>query len=282
MKYEETKEVRSTKKTKSSNLQTSEFRLHKGFGLIELIIVIAVIGVLAGIILAALGPARNQAKDARIISDLHQLQNRAEIIYLDKGVYYWVEGTTPRGVCWQEGSCDSEILTLRRDINSQGGQTAIISSADKYCAYSKLISSNQYFCVDSFGFADIQDYAGMCSTRGYCAFSSCPDVNNNKVVDCGFYDYPTSKTQPITTKSDCPDPPHPESDVRCVLQCVTCPPCTDCGGTSTDLCIDCPDLNGNSVKDPEECLAIYDMDKSGAVNMWDVIFTSNRVGDICD
>lgn len=48
--------------------------LKKGFTLVELLAVIAIIGILASIVIANLGNARSQAKDARRISDIKNIQ----------------------------------------------------------------------------------------------------------------------------------------------------------------------------------------------------------------
>jgi len=45
-----------------------------GFTLIEMLVVIAVVGILAATVLTALGPARNKAKDQRIMSAVRQMQ----------------------------------------------------------------------------------------------------------------------------------------------------------------------------------------------------------------
>lgn len=125
----------------------------KGFTLTEIIVVIAIIGILLGIVFVAIGPARKRAKDARIKSDLLQIQNRAENIYLDQGDYYGV-------CCWHATECpnpDSEISALCDDIEEQSGVFARVwnkanGQYDKFCAWQPLFKeengSDVYYGVN--------------------------------------------------------------------------------------------------------------------------------------
>ena len=54
---------------------------NKGFTLVELLVVIAIIGILASVVLVSLNSARSKARDARRISDLHQLSLALENYY---------------------------------------------------------------------------------------------------------------------------------------------------------------------------------------------------------
>lgn len=58
-----------------------------GFTLIEMLVVVAIIGLLSSIILVGLGDVRRDARDTRRISDIRQIQNALEIYYTAKLSY---------------------------------------------------------------------------------------------------------------------------------------------------------------------------------------------------
>lgn len=58
-----------------------------GFTLIELLVVVAIIGVLATMVMTSLNVARSKARDARRVSDVHQIQLALQLYYNSKGRY---------------------------------------------------------------------------------------------------------------------------------------------------------------------------------------------------
>ncbi len=59
----------------------------RGFTLIEILIVVAIIAILAGSVLVGFGPAQRQGRDTRRISDLRQVQNALGLYYAKCGYY---------------------------------------------------------------------------------------------------------------------------------------------------------------------------------------------------
>lgn len=125
----------------------------KGFTLIETLVVIAIIGILAGIILVAMGGMRSKAKDSRIISEMGQLRNAAPLYY------HMQNPNTYTGM-----DCNVTVPNIKPlcdDIALQGGIKPsdevtpaygldIIVSGQAYCAEVRL-NSGKYWCVDSQG-----------------------------------------------------------------------------------------------------------------------------------
>ncbi len=62
----------------------------KGFTLIEILIVVAIIGLLASVVLVGLGSFRSRGRDARRVADLREVQNSLELYYLKNGNYLTV------------------------------------------------------------------------------------------------------------------------------------------------------------------------------------------------
>jgi prepilin-type N-terminal cleavage/methylation domain-containing protein len=59
----------------------------RGFTLIEILIVVAIIAILASVVLVGLGPTQSLGRDARRVSDLHEVQNGLELFYNKSGAY---------------------------------------------------------------------------------------------------------------------------------------------------------------------------------------------------
>lgn len=53
----------------------------KGFTLIEMLVVVAIIGILSSVVLVGIGGARQRARDARRISDVNRIQANLELGY---------------------------------------------------------------------------------------------------------------------------------------------------------------------------------------------------------
>ncbi len=126
-----------------------------GFTLIEMLVVVAIIGLLSSVVLNALGPARNKAKDARIMQEVGQVRDIAETVY--NGHYPESIAVTP-GVTPSNG----DLASLDSDIATQGGELHVVLSSDSatFIAYSKLntlatdqsgTEQTQYYCLDSGG-----------------------------------------------------------------------------------------------------------------------------------
>jgi len=59
----------------------------RGFTLIEMLVVVAIIGLLSSVVLVGIGPARSRARDTRRIADIRQVQNGLEAYHSGAGRY---------------------------------------------------------------------------------------------------------------------------------------------------------------------------------------------------
>jgi prepilin-type N-terminal cleavage/methylation domain-containing protein len=121
----------------------NKMKNNKGFTLIEMLVVIAIIGLLSSVVLVALGPSRNKAKDARIISDINQARAAAETLF-DPSTGVYPDTTLILGA--------EPFASLNADLITNNDGTAMIINGAGTNAYAISAKLNTgFYCVDSSG-----------------------------------------------------------------------------------------------------------------------------------
>lgn len=121
-----------------------------GFSLIELLIVIAIFGILVGLILSASSQGRLKAYDAAIENGLRQIRVQAQIVFVGTGNSY-VNWTQATGI-------QNNLTILLDDIDKNYGDqnpAAYVtvmrdSQASDFCVSApSRANPGKYFCVDA-------------------------------------------------------------------------------------------------------------------------------------
>ena len=113
----------------------------KGFTLIEMLIVVAIVGLLASVVVLGLGGAREQARDAKRAADIKQWQNAAEAGYTNPGGYpdaaaliaAGAPANDPSGLPYNYTLGDTNGDGINGYRISIGGETNKFNTPDTFC-----------------------------------------------------------------------------------------------------------------------------------------------------
>lgn len=119
---------------------------HKtGFTLLELLVVIAVIGILAAVVMASMSAAREKGRDATIMATISNMRSQFELYYTQHNTYQLA--------CDNDPTIASAEASLREVVDAEDvSEVTCNTTTDQWLLASPLVwDSNYYFCSDSSG-----------------------------------------------------------------------------------------------------------------------------------
>ena len=136
----------------------------KGFTLIELMVVIAVIGILASVIMVAYPRAQSRAKDGVVMADADQLRTAAEVSKDEVGDYSGIEG---KGTTTQDSDCSALITDANSRVSGSFTFHYKVDASDwsDYCGIITL-NSGAIWCIDSNYYSGSGSHA--CAEGTFC------------------------------------------------------------------------------------------------------------------
>jgi prepilin-type N-terminal cleavage/methylation domain-containing protein len=142
----------------------------RGFTILELLTVVAIIGLIAAATLSSLTSARGKARDAAIISDMKQLANLMALDYADARTYAGLNGTNNYGWNYTAAHCNADFSgayaenarQLCAHIIQTNGGVGFFSGVNAAAPYNfttqnyfsfmaYLPGSNTWYCIGSRG-----------------------------------------------------------------------------------------------------------------------------------
>lgn len=122
---------------------------NSGFTLIELLVTIAIIGVLATVILTSIGSVKNRAKEAKVKTEVHEIQTALEEFYIDQGGYPNPNSeSSPVFYCVGSDDC----MLAGQTINTQLPQSIAKSLSNLASSFPNFLNNNTVFDENNKGY----------------------------------------------------------------------------------------------------------------------------------
>lgn len=141
-----------------------------GFTLVELLIVLAVVGLLSGIIITALGDSRAKSRDADRQRVLNQVKSALELARSDDGIYPGVDGSTV-----YYAGCDTTTLTETYGSNAFVSDPTVLptehyalETGDTCYLYQRNTSGDGYRAYFKPETSTLEGGGHGCETDHYC------------------------------------------------------------------------------------------------------------------
>lgn len=127
----------------------------KGFTLIEMLIVVAIIGLLASVVVLGLGGARERSRDAKRAADIKQIQNGLEAAYSNP-TGYPTDPSAIAGVTMQGPSGDAYVYEViaAGGVNTgyklgACGETTAFTAGAGLCPAALTCTTGQEICASA-------------------------------------------------------------------------------------------------------------------------------------
>ena len=175
------------------------YKKHKGFTLVEMIIVTVIIGILAGIVITVINIPRVQAKsrDSKRIGDLKRIQTALELYFADNRVYP-IAQTAAGAFCKighdvsEDGTCDNLTTSLANYMDmiplDPLDENTVKDSENMKCFFGAQIHAYKYKSDDDGGryvLGAIMELKEDASSSLCGQITNC--TNDEDPVGCGGY-----------------------------------------------------------------------------------------------
>lgn len=142
------------------NINKQQRKAKKGFTLVELLIVIIIIGILAGMMMLSTGSAKDKAEATKIVSNMRTIKSAALMYYADNGkwpavtsalddVSKYLDSSPDAGVYSIKEGAASGDLSVEAIVSDSGVRTKLGGMAEDSGLYKDAAATGPYTSGDA-------------------------------------------------------------------------------------------------------------------------------------